>query len=227
MKKSVYLYPLIILFLTGCATTQQEEVPVGFDNEIQEFVPKVVIPEIPDPSPELQNVDEEVMEEYVEQNGVVFAKTEFEGVLKTSFVRLKIEDKANPERSYQLHIGEKAADNQFPWSVKTVNPGYFYIELPEGDYTITSISIPVGSTTAEEPLDIRFNVQPNGIVYLGTLRMVGTKEKIKLGGELPLIKPGFEFEAEVKNEFEEAKQALHERFPNVPKDITPQIMQLY
>ncbi|MCA9402000.1 MAG: hypothetical protein KC713_10250, partial [Candidatus Omnitrophica bacterium] len=130
-------------------------------------------------------------EKVVKQKGLIFAKTDFQGVLKTSFVRLLLEDQANPNQKLQLHIGNKT-DVGFLWDFKTVEPGHFFIELPEGKYRIVSISIPVGTTLAQEEMDVSFEVFPNQATYLGTLLVVGTKEKIKLGG-VPVIKPGFEY----------------------------------
>lgn len=223
--KYIYFLFITVLFLSGCATTHSNKV-VSFDNKEKKFV-DAPAPEKPDLSPELENVNEKDMQDYAQHNGVIFAKTQFEGLLKTSYVQLKIVDTEHPDRSYLLHIGEKAAEHKFPWAVKSVSPGYFYIELPEGEYRISSISIPVGSTTAMEKADITFHVTPNAITYLGTLKMVGTKEKIKLGGELPLIKPGFEYTVAVLDQTEEAKTTFHERFPNVSSAITPQLMEIH
>ncbi len=157
--------------------------------------------------------------------GFVFAKTIFEGVLKTNYVRLKFVNADHPERTYELHIGEKEPQLPFAFNVKTVNPGYFYIELPAGKYQITSVSIPVGSATATEDINISFEVLPEQINYLGTLSLVGTKERIKLGG-VPVIRPGFEYEAAVLNEFDEGVASFQQRFPNLQGTVSNQLMSL-
>lgn len=223
---------MIVICFTGCTTVSPRVemehdtiTPPPFDNETKQFL-------IEEPSLPIQigtiNVpaDEasiEEAEEPVEKNGIVFAKTRFEGVLKTSYVRLKIVDIKNPIRTYELHIGEKIAAQPFSFNVRTVNPGYFYIELPVGLYKITSVSIPVGGTTATESININFEVAPDQISYLGTLRLVGTKERIKLGG-VPVIKPGFEYEVAILNELQEGTQAFKQRFPNIPGGITSRLM---
>lgn len=157
--------------------------------------------------------------------GVVFAKTQFEGVLKTSFVKLSIVSLEDPKKVFELQIGEKIAQQPFSFNVKTVNPGYFFIELPVGRYRFSSISIPVGGATATEPLDVTFEVLPDRINYLGTLRLIGTKEKIRLGG-VPVIKPGFEYEVRVIDEFREGIATFKQRYPNVAGTLTNQLMRI-
>ena len=55
--------------------------------------------------------------------------------------------------------------------------------------------------------------------------MVGTKEKIKLGG-LPVIKPGFEYTVEVLDEREEGAEAFRRNYPNFLHDISVKLMQV-
>ncbi|MGE0268374.1 MAG: hypothetical protein AB7S78_07965 [Candidatus Omnitrophota bacterium] len=198
-------------------------VPPAFDNETKQFVVEEPVVQSSAIDIPINEDPQDEVEEPIEKNGIVFAKTRFEGVLKTSYVRLKIVDIKNPIRTYELHIGEKIAAQPFSFNVRTVNPGYFYIELPAGQYKITSVSIPVGGTTATELINVTFEVNPDQISYLGTLRLVGTKERIKLGG-VPVIKPGFEYEIAILNEFQEAIQAFKQRFPNIPGVITSRLM---
>lgn len=169
--------------------------------------------------------EEMTEEEAIERIGVVFAKTNFEGVLKTNFVRLKIVNQEFPERVYELHIGDKTAQLPFGFNVTTVNPGYFYIELPEGSYRFATVSIPVGTATATEEINVVFEVIPEQINYLGTLSMNGTKERIKLGG-VPVIRPGFEYELAVINEYEEGVRSFQERYPNVQGVVKAQLMSV-
>lgn len=150
--------------------------------------------------------------------GTVFAKTEFSGVVQTSYIELSIVDQVDETKTYTLVIGDKSRQMSFPWKVQTVQPGYFFIELPVGTYHIHSISIPVGSTTADEPMDVVFHVKEGKVVYLGTLKVMGTKERIKLGG-VPVLKPGFEYLAEVIDERAEALLQLRERFPQLTGEI--------
>lgn len=145
--------------------------------------------------------------------------------MKTRYVKFLFEDQEDSAHKFQLHIGENSEQQTFPWNVKTVKPGYFFVELPAGKYKISSVSIPVGSTTATEEIDISLEVIPNTICYAGTLKMVGTKEKIKLGG-LPIIKPGFEYTVEVLDEREEGAEAFRRNYPNFPNDITIKLMRV-
>lgn len=220
MPKKTLIFIISILLLSGCATTK-ETPPVEL---VETKVEKVEPPEAP-LSKDLQNVKGEELEEYIKKNGVVFAKTDFSGVLKTTYVKLLFEHQDNSEDVFQIFIGDKSQKPSILHNVKTVKPGYFFIELPEGEYTISSISIPVGTTLATEETNVTFSVVPDSIVYIGTLKVVGTKEKIKLGG-VPVIKPGFEYSIEIIDESKEAEGAFRQRYPDVPNDIVVQLMQL-
>ena len=131
---------------------------------------------------EIAAVSETAQEEMQAAIGLIFAKTIFEGIVKTSYVELAIVDQSDESKKFQLIIGDKERQKNFPWEVQAVKPGYFFIELPEGQYRIKSMSIPVGTTKAQEPIDIVFDVTAKQATYLGTLKVSGTKEKIKLGG---------------------------------------------
>ena len=157
--------------------------------------------------------------------GMIFAKTDFSGVVKTSYVQLAIVDQSDENKSYVLIIGDEARQLNFPWKTQTVNPGYFFIELPVGRYKIRSLTIPVGQTTATEPMDINFEVKANKITYMGTLKVDGMKEKIKLGG-VPLIKPGFEYSIEIVDQREEAVLELKKRYPQRKGDVEFRLMEI-
>ncbi len=156
--------------------------------------------------------------------GRVFLKTQFEGVLKTSFVRLVLINKKNQDKEYNFTLGDNSNQQPFPWRTQTVNSGYSLIELPEGDYRIKSIVIPVGSTTAREDMDVSFVVKADKLLYLGTLKAFGDKEKLKLGG-VPVIKPGFEYSLEILDEHEEALRILQEEYPDLSRQIQVLLMQ--
>ncbi len=213
-------FPLVlILLLCGCATTQKSSRAIKNN---QQTTPPF---SSPDTSPQLQNVAGETLEEYALKKGVVFAKTDFQGVLEATYVKLLIESADDQGQKFQLYIGDKNQQKAFAWDVQTVKPGYFFIELPYGAYKISSISIPVGSTLATEKLDVKFDVLPDAIAYMGTLRMVGTKEKIKLGG-LPVIQPGFEFTTEIINDEAEGKTVFHQNYPNSTSPIVVRLMKI-
>lgn len=196
-------------------------------SEPEKIVPKQEEAEFIDsdaPS-ELQNIKGEELEEYVQKNGVIFAKTDFQGLLKTRYVKFLFEDQDDPEHKFQLHIGENSGQQTFPWDVKSVKPGYFFVELPAGRYKIISVTIPVGSTTATEEMNVTLEVLPDAVCYVGTLKMVGTKEKIKLGG-VPVIKPGFEYTIEVIDEREEGSVTFSKNYPDFPHGVSIQLMQV-
>jgi len=156
--------------------------------------------------------------------GTIFAKTVFEGVVKTSYVQLAIVDTHDPAKVYDLYIGDQARQKSFPWNMQTVSPGYFFVELPPGTYRFQSITIPVGTTLATEPMDVVFEVFADKIVYLGTLRVMGIDEKIRIGG-VPIIKPGFEYALQVLDERDEAKAELKTRFPEQKNELVFMLMK--
>jgi hypothetical protein len=182
---------VLACFLSGCVSLQKVSEP-------EQIVPqqKVAAFEDTDAPPELQNIKGEDLEEYVKKKGVIFAKTDFQGLLETRYVQFLFEDR----------------------DVKSVKPGYFFVELPAGRYKIVSVSIPVGSTTATEKMDVTLDVLPDAACYVGTLKMIGTKEKIKLGG-VPVIKPGFEYTVEVVDEREEGAAAFKKNYPDFPHGV--------
>ena len=77
---------------------------------------------------------------------------------------------------------------------------------------------------ATEETDIRINVVPDRIIYIGTLKVVGTKERVKLGG-VPVIQPGFEFTVEIIDERNEGIAAFQQRYPNVHSEIVIDLMR--
>jgi len=221
---SHHISALITLFLlTGCATAR-DAAPV-------EKQPKAHVSAPASPAEtlerirELQNIDEKQLDSYVQEKGVVIAKTDFKGALEQTYVKLFFQDIEKPSNKFELYIGENTDQQAFPWDAKTVKPGYFYVELPAGKYKISSISIPVGSTQATEKIDIDLEVLAEEVTYIGTLQVTGTKEKIKLGG-LPVIKPGFEYIAVILNEEQEAITTFKQRYPNYPKKILSRLMKL-
>jgi hypothetical protein len=156
--------------------------------------------------------------------GLVFGKTDFQGILKASFVRLTIVRKDDPEREYYFYVGAKGNQSVVPWGQgRLIEPGYFYLQLTPGDYEVAEISIPVGSALAEEQVRLDFTVAPNRISYLGTLDVKGTKERVHFGG-VPIVKPGFEYELRIDDEFEPAKKELETR---IPRHKSPVVKDLF
>ncbi len=155
---------------------------------------------------------------------VVFGKTDFKGVLKTNYVELAFVNLSDEEQKYYLYIGEQLGPNVLALNKKQVEPGYFFLNLPVGDYRITSISIPVGSTQAKEETRLTFRCTAGKITYIGTLEVNGVGEKIKFGG-IPLIMPGFDYELNVLDERQEAFQVFHKKYPLREQKISVELMQ--
>ncbi|MCA9408412.1 MAG: hypothetical protein KC733_06970 [Candidatus Omnitrophica bacterium] len=219
-QKFLSIIFLLAAFTSGCASTKNT-IKTEIPNQSQT---QIVMPQ-PDSSPQLQNLEDN-QNQTKEELGVVFAKTDFRGSLAKHYVKLIIENKDNPQQRYQLHIGDKSGQIQFPWEVKEVEPGYFFIELPKGNYKFSSISIPVGSGLATEELNILFSVDSAKIYYLGTLRLTGTKETLRLGG-VPLIRPGFDYTVEVNDDYDQGLQEFYSRYPNKHLEIEKMLMQVH
>jgi len=75
-------------------------------------------------------------------------------------------------------------------------------------------------------MDITFFVEENKNIYLGTLKVFGLSEKIKVGG-VPVLQPGFDYRAEVLNEQEEALHEFQQRFPDADGEVTIQPMLMH
>ncbi len=217
-KNKIYFLLLIVFISWGCAgvktkAAHQSPTPT---QQAQAHMPLE--------SKSLQNIENKDMQAYVQKHGVIFGKTDFQGVLKTVYVKLLMQDQSDPDKQFQLFIAVPANVRNDSSDVKPVSPGYFFIELPVGKYHIKSVSIPVGATLATEDIDVSFVVSPDAITYIGTLKIDGTKEKIKLGG-VPVIKPGFEYKLDIMDEQQEALETFHQKYPMVKRDIEVHLMQ--
>ena len=213
-----------ITLLAGCAALRNAPRPQVLPEQIikaQDESASAVIEKPPD----LQNIKGEELQQYLQKKGVIFAKTDFRGLLETRYVKFLFEDQDDSSHKFQLHIGGHSGEQGLPWEEKTVKPGYFFVELPAGKYKISSVTIPVGSTMAMEDMDVSLEVLPNTVCYVGTLKMVGTKERIKLGG-VPVIKPGFEFTVDVLDEREEGAATFRKNYPNYPHSVSIKLMQV-
>ncbi len=220
MRKVACFLVFIFLF-SGCATA-----PTKPSRGPRVKLPGMVVFSEQEISGGLENIENKALEGYVRKRGIVFAKTDFQGVLQATYVRLRIEGEGKDTHSFYLDIEGKPEENSVFGSGKMVKPGYFFIELPAGIYRISSIAIPVGSTLAEEDISISFEVLPGAVVYMGTLRVVGTGERVKLGG-VPVIKPGFDYEPAVLDERTEGIYAFHKRYPNIPVEIETRLMRVH
>jgi hypothetical protein len=156
--------------------------------------------------------------------GLVFGKTDFKGILKASFVRLTLVKKDDPGKEYFFYVGARGNQSVVPWGKgRSIEPGYFYLQLTPGDYEVTEISIPVGSALAGERVSLSFPVTANKISYLGTLDVTGTKERVHFGG-VPIVRPGFEYDLRINDEFEPAKKELETR---IPRHRSPVVKELF
>ena len=152
-------------------------------------------------------------------DGVIFGKADFRGVLKVEYVKLMIVDENDPDKTYELFFGDRTGELE-----TLVQPHYFFLELPASKYRITSISIPVGTTLATESADIAFTVDNGSLIYLGTLRVTGTDQRIRFGA-LPIIRPGFDYKVEILNEQDEALREFRNRYPRLDRSIHVQLME--
>jgi hypothetical protein len=201
MQKFYYL--LIIVFLSsGCASALKS-------SSVNRSVPS----EKKAAAPKGQPVKPAV------SGGIIFGKADFRGVLKVEYVKLLIVDEIAPEKTYDLFFGDRTGE-----TAAAVQPNYFFLELPASKYRITAISIPVGTTLATEKTDIAFTVEKGSLIYLGTLRVTGTDQKIRFGA-VPLIKPGFDYKVDILNEKEEAVREFRNRYPLIRNEIDVKLMQ--
>jgi hypothetical protein len=201
------------IFLLGCSTSK----PVKKSSQV------AIGTSLSSTAQALGNINKKKLNDYAQKEGVVFGKTDFQGVLKAVYVKLALENLVSAQK-FQLYVGISSPTENTLFDVKTVGPGYFFIKLPQGMYRISSVSIPVGSTQATEDISLEFDVLPDAATYIGTLKMIGTKEKIKLGG-VPVIKPGFEYIIDIKDEHKEGQEMFHKNYPEVNKDIVVKIMR--
>ncbi len=212
----------MLLVFSGCARVNHPlPSPTVVDNPIPE--PAVEVPvEVPAPAPAIETAPP--VDELGKLQGIVFGKTIFSGVLKADYVKLSMTKLEDESVKFYLIIGDKLGPALLPWNSKSVEPGYFFLEMPAGGYRIDAISIPVGSTLATEETDLFFYVTPNGVTYIGTLAVVGTGEKVKFGG-LPLLVPGFDYQIDIWDERAEANRQFHIKYPLVNKPIEVRLLQ--
>jgi hypothetical protein len=157
------------------------------------------------------------------QEGFIIGKTDFKGLLKTAYVRLLIVSRDDPASRYYFYVGSKGNQSVVPWGEgKVIDPGYFMLQLPPGPYKMTSIAIPVGSTIAEEGMELDFDVVAGKAFYVGTLDVDGTKEKIKFGG-VPLVRPGFVYKLSVVDDFAEAVVGARTLLPDAKMPLVRNI----
>lgn len=206
----IFLFALFIC--VGCATAQAPKKPDAVE-EVSLSVKQVRV------SAEVKPVIKNST-----TPGIIFGKADFRGLLKVQYVKLSIADEDYPEKQYELLFGDRDENNAPVWDARPVEPHYFFLELPVGRYRITAISIPVGTTLATESTDIAFTVERETVIYLGTLRVTGTDQKIRFGG-VPLLRPGFAYRVEILNEIEEALHKFRLKYPAMQREIQVQLMR--
>lgn len=206
----IFLFALV--FCVGCATAQLPKKPNAVETASLSVIQVGAAAEIKPVSNKSTTP------------GIIFGKADFRGLLKVQYVKLSIADEDNPEKQYELLFGDRDENNTPVWDARPVEPHYFFLELPVGRYRITAISIPVGTTLATETTDIAFTVERETVIYLGTLRVTGTDQKIRFGG-VPLLRPGFAYRVEILNEIEEALHKFRLKYPTMQREIQVQLMR--
>lgn len=210
----ICILSLMVCLLEGCASTPAREV-IGKNEPIKNEA--VIPPAVKEPA-----TKSPVKTSRFE--GIIFGKADFRGILKADYVKLNIIDEGRPEKQYELLFGDRDENNDLTWDANPIEPHYFFLELPAGKYRISSISIPVGTTLATESADIAFIVEKETVIYLGTLQVTGTDQKIRFGW-VPLIRPGFDYRVEIINEKEEAINKFKVKYPKLQRDIQVKLMK--
>lgn len=201
MKKTLTF--LLLSFMVGCAGSPRVS---SLDPLAWEAPILVQDPEIPEVIVPVVDVPGEAPIKAPVPKGLVLGKTDFRGLLKTTYVRLTIVPRGQPDLASFFYVGSRANQSLLPWGKgEVIEPGYFTLVLAPGSYIITAIAIPVGSAIAEEPLSLGFDVVAGVVAYVGTLEINGTKERVKFGG-VPLVQPGFEYELNVSDDFAGAEK---------------------
>ena len=72
--------------------------------------------------------------------------------------------------------------------------------------------------------EIDFTKEKETVIYLGTLMVTGTDQKIRFGG-VPFLRPGFEYKVEILDEKDEAIGKFKARYPSFQRDIQVKLME--
>ena len=219
MKKFVG-FVCVVFVICGCSTAHKKTSPSqSSDSAKIDILRPSASPLKPDQSS--KNFEQSTKQPPAVKKGIVFGKTEFRGVLKTDYVELFLSDSVKIDHKYRLHLGDGLDDRMHKEDSHTT---YFSMELPEGKYVISKISIPVGTTKAVEDINVIFDVVADKVIYVGTLKAIGTKETVKFGG-VPVIKPGFDYTYEILDERSEALPVFFKRYPKLQTSVGVQLMQ--
>ena len=107
---SAFIVLILALVLNGCSTVSAVK---EVSSELEPIVTIAVEPtvdsveitqETKDVSPVLQNVNEDELDQYSLKKGIIFAKTDFQGVLKKSYVKFLFQEQGNLSNNFQLLI---------------------------------------------------------------------------------------------------------------------------
>lgn len=234
MRKFAFLC-FALIFLSGCATTNQnntlpsKDLPQEASGQVNnQTVSPDLVKEVQTKTAKIKNEQVQALNSKVAEDvitGTVFGNVTFSGILNKPYVTFSISRVTRPEYKFQLHIGNKKNKEDPTRTIYTDQNGYFFMTLPEGQYQITSISIPVSSTLAVEMIDIIFDVNLNEAAYIGHLSVEGTKEKIHWGG-IPVVKPGFEYLTTLKKDEWEAYNFYKRIFPDSTLNPVTRMMKV-
>lgn len=158
-----------------------------------------------------------------QNKSVVFGKADFQNLkdigTRITWAQIILEDVMDKRKRYQFFVGNRGL-----FAMQRLQPEYFFIELPAGEYKIVSIGTYCGIDIDQPVGNIFFSVEPGSVVYTGTLKLTNIKDKTRFGG-LPLMKFGFTYTAEISDEREKAFKELQKKYPLIKEDIKVSLMK--
>lgn len=174
------------------------------------------------------------------ERGVVEAETltENEGIVFGMIVPLSYDARGKPmtgsrapDLPYALYIGTpesvtlKRVFSSFTQTISgnTQQPQTFFaMKLPVGEYTLFKLNRPLGRTTGDVPIDVRFTVTPNQASYIGSLQLEFRATRGLFGAEAL----GDKVTLNVVDDSAQAIKTYKERNPEAAQAIVTSLMKV-
>lgn len=99
---------------------------------------------------------------------------------------------------------------------------FFAIKLPAGEYTLFKLNRPLGRTTGDVPIDVRFTVTPSKAAYIGSLQIDFRATRGLFGSETA----GEKVVLKVVDEPAQAIPIYKERNPDAKPAIVTNLMKM-